>query len=102
MTDLPTPREDAEEIMRRHNANDIRGAELLLVARGRRCVSGLLDIINGLEAENARLERWKAEAVIELSAWDDVHTALGSPGKLGERKSVAALRLVQHREATQQ
>lgn len=39
----------------------------------------------------ARLLRWKAEAMEVLAEWERVYAALGNPGRLGESKAAAAL-----------
>lgn len=41
--------------------------------------------------EQQRIARWKDEAMIILREWEDVWTALGSPGRLGESKARATL-----------
>lgn len=55
-----------------------------------------------LEAENERLRLWKREAIDVLERWENVHTALGEPARLGESKADAstneALRLTAENE----
>jgi hypothetical protein len=53
---------------------------------GRACLDICLDVEN--------LERWQREAIAVITQWEDVYHALGSPGQLGEQRSVAALREV--------
>ena len=43
-----------------------------------------------LAAHVAELERWKQEAIVVLGEWDEVHIALGKPGRLGESKALAS------------
>lgn len=43
------------------------------------------------QVDNARLTRWKAEAMTVLAEWEAVYVALGAPGVLGDRKSDAVL-----------
>ena len=39
------------------------------------------------------LRRWKAEATVVLSEWDQVWEAAGRPGQLGESKAAAVRRM---------
>ena len=47
-----------------------------------------------VECEAARLRAWKAEAILVLAEWEQVWEALGCPGRLGESKAMAVLRVV--------
>ncbi|MFA7265748.1 MAG: hypothetical protein WC054_05500 [Candidatus Nanopelagicales bacterium] len=42
-----------------------------------------------VEAEQDKLARWKAEAMIVLAGWDEVWRVAGCPGALGESTSTA-------------
>lgn len=44
-----------------------------------------------------RLRRWKADALVVLKEWDEVHQALGSPGLPGDHKSAASLDEIKRR-----
>jgi len=47
--------------------------------------------VRAMADELHRLRAWKSEAMTVLGAWDQVHAALGSPGRLGELKAEASL-----------
>jgi ferric-dicitrate binding protein FerR (iron transport regulator) len=57
----------------------------------------ILDSIEDLIRANERAQfaRWKAEATEVMREWERVWEALGSPGRLGESKAVAALALLE-------
>lgn len=44
-----------------------------------------------LVQENERLRQWKSEALIVLSAWEEVWESAGRPGRLGGSKARAVL-----------
>lgn len=65
---------------------DLQLADAALIA----AAPDLAAAVRDLADENERLRAWKAEALAVLAQWDEVHAALGSPGRLGQSMAVAS------------
>lgn len=55
-----------------------------------------VETLNQAADELDRLNRWKAEALVVLSEWEDVWVAAGRPGELGRSKAAGVFDLVRH------
>lgn len=76
------------------------GTELVWTERGLRCrdcfpeLFGPVPTRAELEAEVARLRRWKAEALQVMDEWEEVWEAAGCPGDLGQSKAAAIREMI--------
>lgn len=79
---MESPPVDEVNIARAIEAMDV----LHQAAKGSELGSVIMSVLTEID----RLRRWKTEAMTVISSWEEVHEALGCPGKIGDRKSVAS------------